>query len=171
LSRSNDRPARRRLLSAGIGLAAAGAAFRPPAAHAAAPRAEPFDAETWARLKASLPRPAVVVFTTTYCTTCPEVFEALHAEIRTRRPGAPLVAVVMDGEALGRRPRESHLAHASRLFVFRGQEAALRHAVDPGWRGVTPWVALLGAEGEPSFGGGTPSRERLDAWSGRVSPR
>jgi hypothetical protein len=171
LSRSNDRSARRRLLAAGLGLAAAGAAFAPPAARAAAPRAEPFDAQTWARLKASLPRPAVVVFTTTHCATCPGVFEALHAEIRARRPGALLVAVVMDGEALGGRPRESHLAHASRLYAFRGQEAALRHAIDPGWRGVTPWVALLGAEGEPSFGGGTPSRERLDAWIGRASPR
>ena len=166
MSRSNDRSARRRLLGAGVGLAAACAAFGPRAAHAAAPRAEPFDAETWARLKASLPRPAVVVFTTTYCATCPEVFEGLGAEIRMRRPGAPLVAVVLDGESLGRRPREAHLARAARLFAFRGQqEAALRHAVDPSWRGVTPWVALIGADGAVTFGGGTPTRDRLDAWA------
>jgi hypothetical protein len=132
----------------------------------AAPRVEPFDAETWGRLKATLPRPAVVVFTTTYCATCPEVFEGLGTEIRARRPGAPLVAVVLDGEALGHRPRDAHLARADRLFAFRGpQEAALRHAVDPSWRGVTPWVALIAADGSVSFGGGTPTRDRMDVWS------
>jgi hypothetical protein len=137
-----------------------------PSAPSAAPRVEPFDAEVWSRLKSTLPRPSVVVFTTSYCATCPDVLEGLGTEIRTRRPGAPLVAVVLDGESLGRRPREAHLARADRLFVFRGQqEAALRHAVDPSWRGVTPWVALIGADGAVTFGGGTPTRDRLDAWA------
>jgi hypothetical protein len=137
-----------------------------PSAPSAAPRVEPFDAEVWRLLKSTLPRPAVVVFTTSYCATCPEVLEGLEAAIRARRPGAPLVAVVLDGESLGRRPREAHLARADRLFAFRGQqEAALRHAVDPSWRGVTPWVALIGADGAVTFGGGTPTRDRLDAWA------
>ena len=82
------------------------------------------------------------------------------------RAQASFSAVVLDGESLGRRPREAHLARADRLFVFRGQqEAALRHAVDPSWRGVTPWVALIGADGAVTFGGGTPTRDRLETWA------
>lgn len=165
MSRSTDRPTRRCAVAAAIVIAAAALV---PASPVAAPRVEPLDAEAWAGLKADLPRPAVVVFTTSYCATCPEVFERLQAEIRARRPGAPLVAVVLDGEALGRRPRGGHLAHADRLFAFRGQEAALRYAVDPDWRGVTPWVALIGSDGQVTFGGGTPSRERLEAWAGQA---
>ena len=173
MSRSTEPAVSRRRRTAALALAAAAVlAAGVPGAVSAAPRVEPFDAETWGRLKATLPRPAVVVFTTTYCATCPEVFEGLGTEIRARRPGAPLVAVVLDGEALGRRPRDKHLARADRLFAFRGpQAAALRHAIDPSWRGVTPWVALIAADGSVSFGGGTPTRDRLDAWSKDASSR
>ena len=163
---STEPAIRHRRRGAALVFAAVMLAAGVPSAPSAAPRVEPFDAEVWSRLKSTLPRPAVVVFTTSYCATCPEVFEGLGAEIRMRRPGAPLVAVVLDGESLGRRPREAHLARADRLFVFRGQqEAALRHAVDPSWRGVTPWVALIGADGAVTFGGGTPTRDRLETWA------
>ena len=58
------------------------------------------------------------------------------------------------------------MLHHARVQQDRAtQEAALRHAVDPSWRGVTPWVALIAADGSVSFGGGTPTRDRLDAWS------
>ncbi|MFN9775579.1 MAG: hypothetical protein ACK54X_23550 [Burkholderiales bacterium] len=134
------------------------------------PRIEPLALDGWPALRASLPRPSVLVFTTTWCANCPETFEAIRAELRGRRLGAPMVAVVIDGDALGRGLRDervAHLAHSSRVLAFSGHEAALRHAVDPSWRGVVPWVGLVGADGSVGFAAGTPSAARLDAWSAR----
>lgn len=173
MSRSTDPIARRGARRAALAvLAALAAAVAVPTAAAAAPppRVEPFDAEVWSRLQATLPRPAVVVFTTTTCATCPEVFEGLRRTLRERRLAAPLVAVVLDGDALGRGRHDAHLRDADRVFAFRGREAALRWAVDPAWRGVTPYVALLGADGSTRFGAGTPPPERLDAWAA-TAPR
>ena len=36
-----------------------------------------FDRGTWQQMKQTLPRPSVVVFTTTDCAYCPDVIEAL----------------------------------------------------------------------------------------------
>jgi len=114
---------------------------------AAPARVEDFDAGTWSRLLSDLARPAVVVFSTTYCAICPEAFALLADTIEARRLKAPLVAVVMDGERHSGLLREAHYARADRLFVFRGQEAAVRYAVNKRWRGVTPFVVLLGKSG------------------------
>ncbi|MBV5296786.1 MAG: hypothetical protein JZU64_01305, partial [Rhodoferax sp.] len=45
-------------------------------ARAAIKTVVPFDKSTWPRLLRDGPRPAAYVFTTTYCPTCPEAFEA-----------------------------------------------------------------------------------------------
>jgi hypothetical protein len=170
--RATERPPRRRALLAACSVAVATAVPTVPAPAAPPPRVEPFDAAAWTRLQATLPRPAVVVFTRTTCATCPEVFDGLRRSLRERGLAAPLVAVVLDGEALGRSRHDAHLGQADRLYAFRGQEAVLRHAVDPAWRGVTPYVALLAADGTTRFGAGTPAPERLDAWAvaRRASP-
>ena len=98
---SNSDAATRR--TALLGLAGAVLAFSNPvlaqtAAHAALGKALDFDASTWARLLRQGPRPAAYVFTTTYCSTCPDVFEQLHAAIVASRQRVELAAVVMDAQ-------------------------------------------------------------------------
>lgn len=168
MSPSTDRPSLRRRVLAACALVASAAVAAVPAR--AAPRVEPFDAAAWTRLQATLPRPALVVFTSTTCATCPEVLDGLRRALRERGLSAPLVAVVLDGDALGRGRHDAHLRQADRLFAYRGQEAALRHAVDPAWRGVMPYIALLAADGTTRFGAGTPSADRLDAWASARAP-
>ena len=125
----------------------------------ALPRFEDFTASTWAQWQKDLPRPSVVVFSTTYCPTCPEVFADLAATVK--KDHVPLIAVVMDADGRNDVAHLKHFAHADRIFVFRGQEAALRFSVDPKWRGVTPYVALFGPDGAPSLVAGRPSAEQM----------
>lgn len=141
-----------------------GAAAAPPA------RPQDFGSNSWAQLKKFLPRPSIVVFTTTDCAYCPDVIEAVSADLRegARRSGrkATLAIVVMDG---AHQPpswlAEPQYAKADRLYVFRGQELALRHGIDPRWRGMTPYLALLagGAGSEPRFVIGRPAPEQMAA--------
>lgn len=160
--------ARRRALRA-IGTAfalTASAALRP--AIGAARSVEAFDHGSWKRLQAELPRPAVVVFTATWCPTCPEVLRKLADVRRANRLAAPLVAVVMDTDDEAALLADPHYRVAGRLFAFDGSvasEAALRRTVQPGWRGVTPFVALLpAAGGAPVYVTGMPSGAQLEQW-------
>lgn len=143
-------------------------------ASAAEPRAERFDTQTWSVLRSELRRPALVVFTTTHCPTCPEVM-ARVAEMRARQmPSAPLLMVIMDGAEAAQTSapgRSAHLpAGVDRLYHFQGQQAALRYSVDPGWRGVTPYVALLPALGPVIFSAGAPSDSQWATWVASASP-
>jgi hypothetical protein len=128
-------------------------------------RVESFETGTWSQLLAGLPRPAVVVFSTTYCAVCPETFSKLAETIEARRLKASLIIVVMDGEGHAELLRDPHYQHADQLFVFRGQEAALRHAVNARWRGATPFVALLPKDRAPVFVTGMPASRDLNAWA------
>jgi hypothetical protein len=147
-------PARRRALLA-AGLLAVSDAY------AASPRLEPFTELTWQEWQQKLPRPAIVVFSTTYCSTCPQAFADLAGAVRKAGTNVPLIAVVMDAEGKGELPHLKHYRHANRIFVFQGPEAALRFSVNPRWRGVTPYVALFASEGEPRLIAGAPSPEDL----------
>jgi len=129
----------------------------------AAPRLEDFTASTWEQWQRELPRPAVVVFSTTYCPTCPEVFTDLAQSVRKAGAGTPMIAVVMNADGLRELSHLTHYRHADRIFVFRGQEAALRFSVNPQWRGVTPYVALFGRDGPPRLVAGLPTAEQLGA--------
>lgn len=50
-------------------------------AQAATNKVTDFNEETWAELLKHGPRPAAYVFTTTYCSTCPDAFEKLKTFI------------------------------------------------------------------------------------------
>ncbi len=117
----------------------------------------PFDTDTWHTLKQSPQRPLVVVFSTTDCTHCPRVIDEMAAAVRSARVKARLVVVVMDGagqeNALRKNP---HYRDARALYVFAGDDMALRHTVNPEWRGLTPYVALLPVKGEARFHAGSP---------------
>lgn len=135
---------------------------------AAAPGAvEAFDAATWQSLQATLERPAVVVFTATYCANCPAVIDGLVRDVRRHKLAAEVMAVVIDvapGDNDAALRRNSHYRQADRLFAFAGQAAAVRHAVDPRWRGVTPYVVFLAPNAPAMAVTGAPSRADLDTW-------
>lgn len=129
----------------------------------AAPTVRPFGKNTWQELKSAPQRPLAVVFTTTDCTHCPKVIDRLAAKLRQPRASARLVVVVMDGAgqeaSLGQNP---HYRQAGRLYAFAEDETMLRYAVNPDWRGLTPYVALLPAAGAPRFHTGAPPDAAVD---------
>lgn len=131
------------------------------AACALAAPIEDFDATTWGQWQKTLPRPAIVVFSTTYCATCPDVMASLAASVKDSGGRVPIVVVIMDADGKRARAHAAHFGVADRIFAFRGQEAALRYSVDPRWRGVTPYVALFGKAGAPTFATGQPSAAQL----------
>lgn len=145
-----------------------------PLAAGAAPRGvEAFDAGQWRALQATLKQPTVVVFSATWCPNCPAVIEELAQDLRERGLAAPLLVVVMDvapGEADAKLLRQTHYRVADRLFAFAGPAPALRYGVDPAWRGVTPFVALLKPGAPPRLVSGPPADEDLDAWARAAPP-
>ena len=82
-----------RLATALLALAQAGAAH-------AAGRIESFDTGSWQRLQQDLPRPAVVVFSSTDCGHCPGTIAALAAQLQQRAPHQRMALGA--GQALGR---------------------------------------------------------------------
>jgi hypothetical protein len=141
---------------------------------AAPTRVEAFDPSAWAMLHGPAAAPAVVVFTTTDCAYCPAVIESLAREIRQRRLNASLVAVVSNaapGEADATLLADAHYGPADRLFAFAGPERALRHAVNPQWRGITPYVGFVSPSGEVQWVLGTPSAGDMQSWAERVATR
>ena len=136
---------------------------------AATPQAvERFDARTWTGLQTTVGQPTAVVFTTTDCAYCPAVMDRLARDIRQGRLKARLVAVVMDaapGESDRALMLDAHYRLADRLFAFDGDERALRYSVNPGWRGVTPYVAFLRPHSPPMWVTGSPSDAEIASWA------
>jgi hypothetical protein len=133
----------------------------------AAPKSvQSFDKAAWLALKQPALRPSVVVFTTTDCAFCPDVIDALARDVRLKRKThAKLFVVVMDGAGKSKALlTNAHYRRADALFAFDGQEMALRDAVNPDWRGLTPYVALVSKSGETRFVTGRPSDNELDAF-------
>jgi hypothetical protein len=138
------------------------------ACQAAPPKIEGFDVQAWNALLASTGKPTAVVFTTTDCAYCPGVLRQLSDEIRQRRLDATLVAVVMDvgpGEDDARLLSDPHHRDVDRLLAFSGQAAALRHAVNPAWRGVTPYIAFLAKGTAPRWVTGPPPSQAVNEWA------
>lgn len=151
-------------LSLGLGICMLLAA--PPAQ--AGRQVEAFDAQAWAQLQAGLKGPALVVFSSTDCSHCPAVLAQLAAAPERKRLRAPLIAVVMDqapGEDDGALLANTHYRPADRVFAFQGQGAALRYGVDPGWRGITPYIALLRPGRAVQWVLGPPRAEDLARWA------
>lgn len=145
------------------------------AAQAAPPRAvETFDSNTWPALLAEPKQPAAVVFTTTDCAHCPAVIQGLARTLQQRHLPARLTVVVMDqapGENDTALLADAHYRLADRLLAFDGQAAALRYGVNPQWRGVTPYVALLAPKAQALAVTGPPSASDIDSWVRGFSAR
>lgn len=141
----------------------------PPAApvdraQAAIQKIADFNEDTWAGLLKDSPRPAAYVFTTTYCSTCPDAFEKLKAFVATSNKKVELAAVVMDVPPERALVHARHFAGATRLYAFDGFEPAIRQSVDPKWPNVTPYIVLLGRNGAVQRSIGPPSKAQLNAW-------
>ena len=145
--------------------------YRPNPALALADKAQaaiktvaPFDTSTWARLLRQGPRPAAYVFTTTYCSTCPDAFDQLHAAVVAARQQVELAAVVMDVQGERALIHARHYAGATRIYAFDGFEPEIRQTVDPKWRNITPYVVLIGRSGLVQRSIGPPDAAMLKAW-------
>ncbi len=159
---------RRALLAAAVGLPWSGVRAQ-AGHHGAAPAVLDFDASTWERLLRQGPRPAAYVFTTTYCSTCPAVFELLHGALAAARRKVELAAVVMDVQGERALVHAHHYRGMTRLFAFNGFEPEIRHAIDPKWRNITPYVVLLDARGGDQRVIGSPDADQLRRWLARTS--
>ena len=133
-------------------------------AQAAANRIEAFDGQSWQRFQSELPRPSAIVFSTTDCTHCPTTIASIAQQLKQRKTPVPLIVVVMDGEQQPGLLQDPHYRQASRLFVVKGQTAALQYAVNPKWRGITPYVALLPQAGDVKLVLGNPSTPDIESW-------
>lgn len=135
------------------------------AAPASVPPVLPFGAATWGELARSPARPLAVVFSTTDCAHCPAAIDKLATAIRESRSKVRLVVVVMDGAGQEEALRDDgHYRDANALYAFDGDATALRYRVNPGWRGLTPYVALVPAEGATRFFTGAPPLPALQAF-------
>jgi uncharacterized metal-binding protein len=136
-----------------------------PLIAAASPnKVERFDAKVWAQWQKDLPRPAVIVFTATYCSNCPALIERIAQQLAKQGLKQEIIAVVIDEANPRELLKNGHYGAAARLFAFDGNEATLRYAVDPRWRGETPYVAFLGTQSRVVFVPGTPSDAQFEAW-------
>ena len=124
----------------------------------------PFDETTWAKLVQNGPRPAAYLFTTSYCSTCPDVFDQLHRYVRSKGKKVELVAVIMDVSGPVAQRHAGHFAGLTRLYVFDGFETAIRQSVDPQWPDVTPYVVLIDKQGRSQKTLGDPSPGMLRQW-------
>lgn len=129
---------------------------------AASPSVLAFGSSTWHELTHSNPRPLVVVFSTTDCVHCPKVIDELATALRQSNSRVRLAVVVMDGAGQERDLiKDRHYRKAHALYAFDGDAQALRYKVNPDWRGLTPYVALIPAHGTASFHTGSPTADVL----------
>lgn len=120
----------------------------------------PFDLDSWPQLVHSAGK-AAVVFTSTHCVHCPGLVADLLRDRNQRQQSYRILVVTTDGGAsdLGKPP----YTEADGRYFFRGNTQALRYVVNPSWRGVTPYVALIGPGGA-QFYSGSPPQDRLKRW-------
>lgn len=131
----------------------------------AAPAAvESFDKATWPALVRNAKQPAIVVFTSVTCTHCPGAIANLAKQRAANGAQLPLLVVAMDADDDTSLLRDAHYVPADRLFAFRGNSQALQFAVNPDWRGMTPYVAFVDGKGGVKFVLGEPKAAVLDGW-------
>jgi len=128
--------------------------------------AEPLSPDGWRQLTRSVTTPTAVVFSASYCPTCPLAIKAL-ADHRAQR-GRPLTIATV---ALDYQDLAEEDSSKSRNKSYGGVDVAmypvptavaLRYAVSPKWRGETPMVALLRPKTKPRLVLGIPADKDLN---------
>ena len=150
-----------------IGSAAFAAVAHTPEQHAPLSRSlqiKPFNEETWAKLLKTGPRPAAYMFTTSYCTACPAVFQEVRDATSKSRTRPELIVVMMDAEGPNALRHTSHFKGMTQFFTFEGYEPAIRSTIDPTWRNITPYVVLIDRHGGIQRGVGSPTSQSLKQW-------
>ena len=125
-----------------------------------------FDESTWAQLLKSSPRPAAYLFTTSYCSSCPDAFEQLHKAVLHKAPAMPLTVVMMDVSGAQALRHALHFQGLTQMYAFDGYAPAIRYSVDPAWPDVTPYIVLIDKQGHLQRSIGAPSAKALRAWLG-----
>ena len=126
--------------------------------------AQPFNESSWSKLIKSGPKPMAYLFTTSYCSTCPEAFAVLHEAVKQREPKIPLAAVMMDVSGQQALRHASHFVGLTQLYAFDGFEPAIRQSVDPQWPNVTPYIVLIDRHGKMQTTLGPPSQSMHKRW-------
>ena len=125
-----------------------------------------FDAATWRQLMRSGPRPAAYVFSNSFCTVCPEVFELLQQTVTPLDQPIDRAAILMDVQGDRALGVARHYVGATQVYAFDGDGVALRKLVDPKWHNITPFVVLVGRDGRVQRITGVPDAKQLKAWLG-----
>ena len=123
-----------------------------------------FDGKTWKALIKSGPRPAAYLFTTSYCSTCPDAFEILNQAAQSSKRKVELAAVMMDVRGAQAKRHASYFPGLTRLYAFDGFETAIRQSVDPQWQDITPYIVLIDQRGQFQRMVGPPEPGALKAW-------
>lgn len=131
---------------------------------AAPTEVEIFDKSTWPSLLSGQQQPVMIVFSSVSCTHCPGAIERLAARRAASQSATRLYVVLMDSEddvaALSSPPHRL----ADRLFAFRGRAQPIQYAVNPDWRGMTPYIAYADGKGGARFVLGEPDERTLALW-------
>jgi hypothetical protein len=123
-----------------------------------------FDKSTWSTLLSSHRQPAMIVFSSVSCTHCPGAIERLAARRASSQSATRLYVVLMDSEDDVAALSSPHHRLADRLFAFRGRAQPLQYAVNPDWRGMTPYIAYIDGKGGVRFVLGEPDERTLASW-------
>jgi thiol-disulfide isomerase/thioredoxin len=123
-----------------------------------------FDESTWSRLQKQGPRPIAYLFTTSYCSTCPEAFETLNNAVKKSGKKIDLAAVMMDIGGAQALRHATHFSGLTQLYSFDGFEPVIRQSVDPQWPNVTPYIVLIDRHGGVQKTLGPPTPVMLKRW-------
>jgi hypothetical protein len=131
---------------------------------AAPTEVEIFDKAIWPALLSGKQQPAMIVFSSVSCTHCPGAIERLAARRAASQSATRLYVVLMDSEDDVAALSSPHHRLADRLFAFRGRAQPIQYAVNPDWRGMTPYIAYVDGKGGARFVLGEPDEKTLALW-------
>jgi len=145
----------------GLGMAVAQAAVDRPSE---IPVPQPWTESTWGEQLKSGPRPAAYLFTTSYCSTCPDAFETLAKFSESHVPKVALIPVMMDVGGAKAQRHAQFFTGLTALYAFEGFEPTIRQTIDPKWPNVTPYIVLVDRHGKLQRAIGPPDAKALRAW-------
>jgi hypothetical protein len=131
---------------------------------AAPTEVETFDKTTWPALLSHHRQSAMIVFSSVSCTHCPGAIERLAARRAASQSATRLYVVLMDSEDDVAALSSPHHRLADRLFAFRSRAQPIQYAVNPDWRGMTPYIAYIDGKGGVRFVLGEPDERTLALW-------
>ena len=132
--------------------------------HQSSQLVEPFDEKTWPLILSNGPQPAAYLFTTSYCSTCPAAFKSIALAAQKSKTKPQVAVVMMDVEGEQAMRHAHHFKGLNKLYAFDGYEPSIRHAIDPTWQNITPYIVLIDQHGVVSKSIGAPSAKALQAW-------